>query len=261
MTARHPFDQQDEARIDDAPIGMSTTSAWLINDVAWADPSAPLYLTKNRCCAYESARASDDADDGAPSYATHVIDVDYGEVVDLVVTVGIGAPSSIVHSLHLHGYRFWVVATGPLPFPEGGVDAASSSTSTTRCWQTRCPSPSAGTTCSALSLTTPAGGTCTATCSSTWRRACSSRSTSRRTASLSRRRHTMTARRAGQVSSTPCARRSTSGARRARARPGTRARRLRGPRDRRPQSTVIARGVAGACFGCWTAAAAAPARI
>ena len=124
MTARYPFDQQDEARIDDAPIGMSTTSAWLINDVAWADPSAPLYLTKNRCCAYESARASDDADDGAPSYATHVIDVDYGEVVDLVVTVGIGAPSTIVHSLHLHGYRFWVVATGPLPFPEGGVDAS-----------------------------------------------------------------------------------------------------------------------------------------
>ena len=97
------------ARIDDAPIGMSTTSAWLINDVAWADPSAPLYLTKNRCSRMRAA-CFDDADDGAPS--TPVIDVDYGEVVDLVVTIGIGAPSSIVHSLHLHGYRFWVVRRG-----------------------------------------------------------------------------------------------------------------------------------------------------
>ncbi|KAH8077010.1 hypothetical protein JL720_10311 [Aureococcus anophagefferens] len=56
-------------------------------------------------------------------YGTNVVDVPLGAVVDIVVVNnGLGS-APVQHPLHLHGYRFWVVDHGPLPYPEN--DAAA----------------------------------------------------------------------------------------------------------------------------------------
>ena len=56
-----------------------------------------------------------------PHFETKVIDVPLNDVVDLVVVNnGLGSTAEI-HPLHIHGYKFWVIATGTLPYP-GSLD-------------------------------------------------------------------------------------------------------------------------------------------
>ena len=106
ITARFPYVQKGVAhKIEAAPVANSPTGAWMVNNKSWVDPSAPLYLTKGKCCVTRET-----------NYATQVVDIRKGEVVDLVV-VNNGLGSTVEdHPLHLHGYKFWVVASGELPF-------------------------------------------------------------------------------------------------------------------------------------------------
>ena len=77
---------------------------------SWVDPAAPLYLTKGACCTST-----------AENYQTAVVDVTLGEVIDIVVVQsGLGSEVE-VHPLHLHGNKFWVIGSGPLPYP-GAVE-------------------------------------------------------------------------------------------------------------------------------------------
>jgi len=83
-----------------------TTTKWLFNNNSWVDPSVPLYASKGK---YGVSTA--------PHFETRVVPVKLGEVIDLVVVnSGLGsAPEE--HPLHLHGYKFWVVGFGDLPYP------------------------------------------------------------------------------------------------------------------------------------------------
>ena len=91
----------------------SATAKWLVNNNSWTDPSVPLYLSKG---AYGTA--------ATPGFSTQLVDVALGSVVDLVVVNnGLGS-SPEVHPLHLHGYKFWVVGFGALPYPEDAATPA-----------------------------------------------------------------------------------------------------------------------------------------
>ena len=110
VTARFPYVQEAGDTLPGAPAGNSDTGAWMINNASWVDPTAPLYLTKGKCCVTDEKR-----------YRTNIIDVHRGEVIDLVV-VNNGLGSTVEdHPLHLHGYKFWVVASGELPFDKRRV--------------------------------------------------------------------------------------------------------------------------------------------
>ena len=110
VTARFPYVQEAGDTLPGAPAGNSDTGAWMINNASWVDPTAPLYLTKGKCCVTDEKH-----------YRTNIIDVHRGEVIDLVV-VNNGLGSTVEdHPLHLHGYKFWVVASGELPFDKRRV--------------------------------------------------------------------------------------------------------------------------------------------
>ena len=111
ITARFGWMQKDGDRINAAPASASSTGAWMVNNNSWVDPTAPLYLTKGKCCTSTQKH-----------FETQIVDVEYDEVVDLVVIQnGLGSTVEY-HPLHLHGYRFWVVAAGPLPYNESAVE-------------------------------------------------------------------------------------------------------------------------------------------
>ena len=76
----------------------------MVNNKSWVDPTA-LYLTKGDCCVAEGEH-----------FATHVIDIALDETVDLVVIADGRGAWPFVHPLHLLQCKFWVVATGALPF-------------------------------------------------------------------------------------------------------------------------------------------------
>ena len=64
-------------------------------------PTVPLYVTKGK--SFVSTKSGD---------ATTVVDLDYGEVVDIILMLdGID-----MHSIHMHGNKFWVLAVGDLPY-------------------------------------------------------------------------------------------------------------------------------------------------
>ncbi|KAH8047862.1 multicopper oxidase [Aureococcus anophagefferens] len=90
---------------------------------AQAKPSVGTLLNgladfRGRASGRRAATAERDA-----HYGTNVVDVPLGAVVDIVVVNnGLGS-APVQHPLHLHGYRFWVVDHGPLPYPEN--DAAA----------------------------------------------------------------------------------------------------------------------------------------
>ena len=112
VTAQFGWVQKGESdHISAAPASASSTGAWMFNNISWVDPTAPLYLTKGKCCTSTGKR-----------YATNVVDVEYNEVVDLVVIQNGRGSTVEYHPLHLHGYRFWVVASGPLPYNESNVE-------------------------------------------------------------------------------------------------------------------------------------------
>ena len=114
ITAGFPFQQHSDHRIKRAEaVGpeVSPIAFWRINNNSWVDPSAPLYVTKGACCVSE-----------ARNYATYVERVAYGEVIDLVVVQNGFGSTPEIHPMHLHGNKFWVVASGELPYP-GSVDA------------------------------------------------------------------------------------------------------------------------------------------
>jgi FtsP/CotA-like multicopper oxidase with cupredoxin domain len=113
LTGRMPWLEKGE-HIKAATPTTSSRGAWMVNNISWVDPSAPLYLTKGECCV---------VDEPKKNYGTHVIDIKLGEVVDLVVVVPRqNGEWPFTHPLHLHGYKFWVVATGKLPFVNRSAD-------------------------------------------------------------------------------------------------------------------------------------------
>ena len=103
ITAGFPFQQHSDHRIKRAEaVGpeVSPIAFWRINNNSWVDPSAPLYVTKGACCVSE-----------ARNYATYVERVAYGEVIDLVVVQNGFGSTPEIHPMHLHGNKFWVVAS------------------------------------------------------------------------------------------------------------------------------------------------------
>ena len=100
-TARFPYVQKGVAhKIEAAPVANSPTGAWMVNNKSWVDPTAPLYLTKGKCCVTHET-----------NYATgrrHP----QGEVVDLVVVNNGSARRS--RTTRSTCTVFWVVASGEL---------------------------------------------------------------------------------------------------------------------------------------------------
>ena len=105
ITAGFPL-LKSGGRLVRAPPSVSSTAFWRVNNNSWVDPSSPLYLTKGKCCVST-----------VPNFETKLEKVDLGEIIDVVVIQnGLGSEQE-VHPLHLHGNKFWVVGSGPLPYP------------------------------------------------------------------------------------------------------------------------------------------------
>jgi len=112
ITAAYPTTRKDDQPRNyfappEADYAQSRHTFWTLSNTSYADASTPLYVSKGRYGVERDAH-----------YATNVVDVPLGAVVDIVVVNnGLGS-GPIQHPLHLHGYRFWVVDHGPLPYPE-----------------------------------------------------------------------------------------------------------------------------------------------
>jgi len=91
------------------PNGASDRQFWRVNNESWVDPTEPLYITKGARGVWSEH----------PYDTTKLIhSIKLGEVVDIVVqNVGTGS-DPMFHPLHLHGYKYWVIAQGKLPFPD-----------------------------------------------------------------------------------------------------------------------------------------------
>ncbi|KAH8079475.1 hypothetical protein JL720_9215 [Aureococcus anophagefferens] len=117
ITAAYPTTSKDDQPKNyfappEADYAQSRHTFWTLSNTSYADASTPLYVSKGRYGVERDAH-----------YGTNVVDVPLGAVVDIVVVNnGLGS-APVQHPLHLHGYRFWVVDHGPLPYPEN--DAAA----------------------------------------------------------------------------------------------------------------------------------------
>mmetsp|Transcript_771 Transcript_771/g.3052 ORF Transcript_771/g.3052 Transcript_771/m.3052 type:complete len:669 (+) Transcript_771:59-2065(+) len=104
----HPVEERGLVR-SHAPLAkrVQANTFWMINNNSYVDPAVPLYISKGR-------KGVSTAD----SFRTLYYDVPGGgAVVDLVVFAG-GKPNvKDKHPMHLHGYKFWVLATGRYDFP------------------------------------------------------------------------------------------------------------------------------------------------
>ena len=99
----------NQTELNDVPEDASQLAWWGFNNITWVDPVVPLYLTKARW-------GLGNATIGNRNYMTHVVPVKFGEVVDIVVMNNGAGSIPEIHPFHLHGYRFWVVAHGQLPY-------------------------------------------------------------------------------------------------------------------------------------------------
>ncbi len=99
----------NQTTLNDVPWQASPDAWWGINNITWADPVVPLYLTKARW-------GLDPQTVDNSNYQTHVVPVEFGEVVDIVVINNGAGSIPELHPFHLHGHRFWVVAQGQLPY-------------------------------------------------------------------------------------------------------------------------------------------------
>ena len=84
------------------PTGLADDGiVWNFDNVTFASPTVPLYVTKGHYYV---------VNDGPER--TTVVDIALGAVVDLIVCLqGVD-----MHSIHLHGNKFWVLAVGDLPY-------------------------------------------------------------------------------------------------------------------------------------------------
>ena len=105
ITAGYPTFNKD-TYLKRTPTDYSDTSFWRINNNSWVDPTTPLYLSKGK---YGKSEVE--------NYKTYVIDLAHGDVVDIVVIQNGEGSTTMLHPMHMHGYKFWVVGSGPLPYP------------------------------------------------------------------------------------------------------------------------------------------------
>lgn len=105
ITAGYPTLNKD-TYVKRTPTDYSDTSFWRINNNSWVDPTTPLYLSKGK---YGKSEVE--------NYKTYVIDLAHGDVVDIVVIQNGEGSTTMLHPMHMHGYKFWVVGSGPLPYP------------------------------------------------------------------------------------------------------------------------------------------------
>ena len=83
-----------------APLALQTHHAalYFFNNNTWVDPAVPLYVSKGK---FGLSREL--------NFETLVYDIDYDDVVDIVLESHNEDGLSFLHPMHLHGHKFWVV--------------------------------------------------------------------------------------------------------------------------------------------------------